>query len=49
MEVSHRKLPLKVETEGQKRRQRDIVSKMKEIEDAITMFSKPKVVVKLDG
>merc|ERR1712194_876420 len=48
LEQAYRKLPLKLETEGQKRRQRDLNAHLKEIEDNIAMLAKPRVLVKLD-
>jgi len=48
MEKAHRDLPLKIETEGQKLRQREIEGKLKELSKAIEMFKKPRVLVQMD-
>jgi len=46
-EAAWRKLPLKIETDGQKRRQKQIQKEIKECEKMITLFDKPRVLVEL--
>ena len=48
LEAAWRKLPLKIETDGQKKRQQEIITKIKEIQATIELFGRPRVVVKLD-
>jgi hypothetical protein len=43
------RLPLKIQTEGQKQRQREIQQKLTAMEKAIVLFQKPKVLVALDS
>lgn len=43
-----RRMPLKLETEGQKRRGQDLENKLREIEEAIKIFSRPVVYCKDD-
>lgn len=47
MEAAFRRLPMKIETEAQKKRQKDLLDQIKEVEDALRLFSKPKVYVQL--
>ncbi|CAD7929544.1 unnamed protein product [Amoebophrya sp. A25] len=48
LETAFQKLPLHIESENQKARQREIQTKMHEIEDAVKMFQRPRVLVKID-
>eukprot|EP00930_Biecheleria_cincta_P019960 TRINITY_DN15105_c0_g1_i1.p1 TRINITY_DN15105_c0_g1~~TRINITY_DN15105_c0_g1_i1.p1 ORF type:complete len:252 (+),score=64.37 TRINITY_DN15105_c0_g1_i1:33-788(+) len=45
LEAEYRRLPLKIENEGQKQRQKTVLSKIKESEKAIAMYSSPTVLV----
>lgn len=47
LEARHRKLPLKIETLGQRQRVQELDNELKAIEDGIRTFSQPKVYIKL--
>lgn len=47
LDAAYAKLPMKIENEGQKRRQRELLDGLKEVEDALRLFSKVKVYVQL--
>lgn len=46
-ETAWRRLPLKIETEGQKKRQMLIQNEIKEFERMVTLFEKPRVLVEM--
>lgn len=46
-EAQWRKLPLNIETEGQKRRETNIKNELKEVERMTAMFDKPRVLVEM--
>ena len=48
VEVQIQKLPLRIETDGQKRRQSDLHKRIADIEQAIKFLNKPNVLIKLD-
>lgn len=47
LEGLHRRLPLKIETLGQKQRCEELVKELKTVEDGIRNFSQPKVFVRV--
>lgn len=47
LERALQSLPLKIETVGQIRRRDEMEKRMREIEEGLRVFSRPKVVVKL--
>eukprot|EP00746_Dinoflagellata_sp_MGD_P007737 gnl/MRDRNA2_/MRDRNA2_115383_c0_seq1.p1 gnl/MRDRNA2_/MRDRNA2_115383_c0~~gnl/MRDRNA2_/MRDRNA2_115383_c0_seq1.p1 ORF type:complete len:265 (+),score=61.92 gnl/MRDRNA2_/MRDRNA2_115383_c0_seq1:97-891(+) len=47
LEQKYQKLPLSIETDGQKRREAQILKEIKDNEKAISLFSRPKVAVEL--
>jgi len=48
LEEALQKLPLRINSEAHKNRERELQTKLKEMEDAITMFQRPRVLVKID-
>lgn len=47
VEAQHRKLPLKIETLGQKQRAQEVERELKVVEQGIETFSKPKVFIRM--
>lgn len=47
LDVCYTKLPLKIETEGQRRRQQALREKIAETEQAVKVFSRPQVLVEI--
>ncbi len=48
LETALQKLPLKINSEMHKQRERDFQTKLNEVEDTIKMFQRPRVLVKID-
>jgi hypothetical protein len=49
MELDQRytRLPLRIETEGQRRQQQQLREKIQETEDAVNLFSRPRVLIEV--
>jgi len=47
LELQHRRLPLKIETVGQKQRAEELEKELKTVEQGISSFSQPKVFIRV--